>query len=182
MEKVKPQWRGAEDRASCSWPRSVVPEGAPCSLEAGCSLDPLLPPAHPFHPHSIPGLIQLSCSSQGGSNHPKKSSEAQSFADGKHLENPRDAGHTASPEDSVPSTAGPWDGAGGSCRSLCHGASGGASRQPGSVAASRRDAASGDEPSPVQTVWRRSRLGCSRCCLRSRCPTAELGRRCLDMC
>ncbi|XP_023792865.1 protein FAM173A [Cyanistes caeruleus] len=62
------------------------------------------------------------------------------------------ARHMASPEDSVPRTAGPWDGAGGSCRSICRAASGGASRQPGSVAASRRDPASGDEPSPVQTV------------------------------
>lgn len=55
------------------------PQG--CSM-LGRSLDPLLPPAHPVHPHSIPGLIQLSWSSQRGSSHPKKSSEAQSDASG----------------------------------------------------------------------------------------------------
>lgn len=138
---------------------------------------PSLSPSH--HPWPHPALPEQPRREQPAKKNP---SQKRSQVPVAHLENPRDARHMAAPGDSIPGTAGPWDGAGGSCRSLCRAAGGGASRQPGSVAASRRDPASGDEPSPVQTVWRRSRLGCSRCCLRSRRPTAEPGRRCLDMC
>lgn len=157
----------------------MVPEGAP-SLgthpRSPAAPSPSLPLSQ--HPWPHPALLEQ----PGREQPPKKELRSAVRCQWHSWKTPRDARHVACPEDTVPGTAGPWDGAGGSCRSLSRGASGGASRQPGSVAASRRDAASGDEPSPVQTVWRRSRLGCSRCCLRSRCPTAELGRRCLDMC
>lgn len=88
-----------------------------------------------------------------------------------------------SPEDALLSTVGPWDGAGGS---LSHSASGSNVEVPADSLARWQQhcesPASGDKPSPVQTVWRRSLLGGSLCCLHSGCPTEELGLCCLDMC